>query len=240
MSQSTPPASPTSAPENAAGLARLHKMSTTAGVGLGEYRAVNGLAVTSLVLGIASWMSWLHPMLFLLPVVGVVMGVLAIVQIRRSSGTQSGIGLAGTGIVLSMLLGGWAFTVSAGERHRVIEHRREIDAVAVEFGEALAAADYARAYRLTDTNFQREISLERFVSVFSSESGRLGGFHGAASNSLARVVVPEEGPPTAEARLIIQIGLPDPFSQTVRLVRREEGWRFTEFEAWFPRQGAPG
>src|SRR5688572_4627060 len=108
MTQPTPPSAsppappPAAAPGKAAGLARLRKMSTTAGVGLGEYRAVNGLAVASLVLGVASWMSWLHPLLFLLPVLALVLGVIAMVQIRGSEGTQSGIVLAGLGILLGL------------------------------------------------------------------------------------------------------------------------------------------
>jgi hypothetical protein len=209
-------------------------MSTTAGVGLGEYRSVNGLAVTSLVLGIASWMSRLHPLLYLVPVLGLALGLLALVQIRRSSGTQGGTALAGVGIVLSIALGGWALAGELAEHRRISGYRSEIRDLAEEFGAALAASSYDRAYGLTDVNFQREVTPERFAAVLANEHSRLNGLTGASSNNLARITVVEQGPPTAEAVLLVETGLGEPLRQTVRLVRREEGWRFTEFPAWFP------
>jgi hypothetical protein len=143
--------------------------------------------------------------------------------------------LAATGILLCLVLGGWAFAQRLRERQLVDQYRSEIAAVAAEFGDALVAGDYGRAYQLTDVNFQRQVPPDDFVSVFVNEQSRLGGLRGATSNNLARITFFEDGPPTAEAVLIVESGRSEPLRQTVRLVRREEGWRFFEFPAWFQR-----
>ncbi len=208
-------------------------MSTTAGVGLGEYRAVNGLAVTALVLGIASWMSWLHPMLFLLPLLGVMFGVLAIVQVRRSNGTQSGGGLATAGMILSLGLGGWAMLALMGERAELRNNRAEIAELAEGFGIALAAGNFDAAYDLTDVNFQRRVTREAFRTVLTGEQARLRGIRGAGTNNRARITTLPDSPATAEAVLDVETGLGQPLRQNVGLIRREEGWRFTELPAWF-------
>lgn len=219
------------------GLARLHKMSTTAGVALGEYSAVNALAVTSLVLGVASWMVWLHPLLYLAPMGAIALGLVAILQIRRSNGTQSGTGLAGLGILLAIALGGWALAGDLRQRKRTAADRTEISVMLEQFGSALAAGDYDAAYQFTSENFRREIDAETFRNGMAAESSRLGGIRGATSNQLARVMEDDAGNATAEAMLVVELPGPDPLRQQVSLVREEQGWRILEFEAWFPRQG---
>jgi uncharacterized membrane protein len=57
---------------------------------------MNGLAIWSFVLGLL-WIFWLGSAL------GLVFGIVAIRQVKRSQGTQRGTGLAIAGIVLSAL-----------------------------------------------------------------------------------------------------------------------------------------
>ena len=220
-------------------LAHLRKMSATAGVALGEYQAVNVLAIASLVLGVASWMSMLHPLLYLLPAGAVLLGLTAIAQIRRSNRTQSGTVLAVLGLLLALALGGWALASNLSAATRVERHRDEIQQMITGFGAALSGGDYSAAYELTSSNFQREISLDRFSTELSAESARLGGFRGASTNDLARVTRDSNGVTTAEAILTVPIGYPEPLRQEVNLVRQEDGWRIQEFQAWFPRAGRP-
>jgi hypothetical protein len=69
-------------------LARLKKMSTTAGIGYGqEYVAVNPVAVAALLLGVGSLLVFLHDVLLLIPLAGVVCAVIAWRQISNSNGT---------------------------------------------------------------------------------------------------------------------------------------------------------
>src|SRR5205085_7590050 len=83
-------------------LARLHKMSTTAGLGTTDYVAINALAVASVFLGLASLLAMLDPLLLVLPVLAIACSIWALTQIRNSGGTQSGRGLAVLGLVLSL------------------------------------------------------------------------------------------------------------------------------------------
>src|SRR5687768_10470858 len=87
-------------------LARLKKMSTTAGVGSQEYVAVNPMAVAALLLGVASLLVFVHDALLLIPLVGVVCAFIAWRQIKNSNGTQTGRLMALAGIVLCVAIGG--------------------------------------------------------------------------------------------------------------------------------------
>lgn len=236
MTQTTdPPSEHEPEGQGLAHLARLHKMSATAGVALGEYRAVNSLAVAALVLGLASWMSWLHPLLYLLPVAALALGLGALWQIRRSQGTQGGTALAGAGVLLAVALGGWALAAEVRQRQRLADYRQEIVQMLEEFGAALAASDYDAAYQCMSSNFRSEVNLARFRASMSSESDRLGGIRGASGNQLARVSEDASGLATADALMAVQINHPEPLRQVVKLVREPEGWRILEFERWFPR-----
>src|SRR5215212_4817149 len=82
-------------------LAHLHKMSTTAGLGSGDYVAVNGTAVFALLVGLASALALMSEVLLILPLVAIVASVMAWQQIRNSNGTQTGKGLAIAAMVLA-------------------------------------------------------------------------------------------------------------------------------------------
>ena len=83
QTQSNPPPSPADDDP----LAHLHKMSTTAGLGSGDYVAVNGTAVFALLVGVASALALMTEVLLILPLVCVIAAVVAWGQIRHSNGT---------------------------------------------------------------------------------------------------------------------------------------------------------
>src|SRR5687767_2230364 len=123
-------------------LASLHRMSTTAGLQTREYVAINPWAVGSFLLGVASFLAVLTPYFLALPAVAVVVGVVALVQIRNSNGTQSGRVWALLGLLLALGVG----VLEAG---RVIAHalesrsdRREIRARLAELGQRINAQQY--------------------------------------------------------------------------------------------------
>src|SRR5436309_9385705 len=92
-------------------LSHLHKMSTTAGLGSTDYVAVNGIAVTTIFMGLASSLALLDITLLAIPVATVVLAIVALRQIANSNGTQTGRALAWGGMVLAML-----FVASIGGR----------------------------------------------------------------------------------------------------------------------------
>src|ERR1051325_9373441 len=87
-------------------LAQLHRMSTTAGVTNLDYVAVNLTSIFALLLGLASALAFLHWAFLAVPLVGIIFAIISLRQINNSSGTQTGKGLAITGLILCLLLGG--------------------------------------------------------------------------------------------------------------------------------------
>src|SRR5438270_13041568 len=90
------PESPAPADEH---FAHLHKMSTTAGLGSGDYVAVNIPSVIAILLGIGSSLCLLDPYFLVVPLAGVICSIMALVQIQRSNKTQTGTLLAIGGLV---------------------------------------------------------------------------------------------------------------------------------------------
>ncbi|MHB8899115.1 MAG: hypothetical protein ACYC6Y_10250 [Thermoguttaceae bacterium] len=76
------------------------------------YQAVNPLSVGSVIVGILSALSFFHWGFLFLPVVGVLLGVAGLVNLARVEGARVGVYLSGTGIALSLLLGGGLYGLS--------------------------------------------------------------------------------------------------------------------------------
>jgi len=148
-------------------LSKLHKMSTTAGLGSGDYVAVNIVAVVTALLGVASILAKLNNALLVIPIVGILCGVIAIMQIGRSNGTQTGRGLAIVGLLLSLGFGGFVIVQQITDYYRTQQDQKEIAALIAELGERIKAKDYAKAYDLFDSNFQDAVSAEKFKSRLS-------------------------------------------------------------------------
>jgi hypothetical protein len=161
---------------------KLHKMSTTAGLGSGDYVAINGTAIASLLLGIASALVLfgLH-LLLLIPLAGVVCGILAFRQISDSNGTQTGRGLAVIGLLLSLGFGGFTIGKDVIETMRNREDERQIDSVISQLQAAVKADKFDEAYQLCDDHFKQRVPQELFVSRMKSANaspmlGHITGF----------------------------------------------------------------
>src|SRR5262245_42402152 len=94
-------------------LAHLHKMSTTAGLGSGDYVAVNGTAVFALILGLFSFLAFFSEMLLIVPLAAVVVSIIAFRQINRSSGTQTGRWIVVIALLAALVGGGFVVARSA-------------------------------------------------------------------------------------------------------------------------------
>jgi hypothetical protein len=68
-----------------------------------QYRAVSRAAIVSVVIGVVSAMAIAFPLLLMLPIVGIVLGLVGLSTIRRYPAEYSGRGLAMAGIVTCSL-----------------------------------------------------------------------------------------------------------------------------------------
>ena len=232
------------ADEPADALASLKKMSTTAGVGSQEYVAVNPMAVAAFLLGVATLLVFLHDVLLLIPLAGVVCAVIAWRQIANSNGTQTGKLMALAGLVLclgvggfrlgSKVIGGWS---SRGDK-------AEIQRLIGQLGEHLNHEEYQAAYSLFTPRFQQRVSLQRFTTIYRDLAAhpQLGGVREMKWNGL---VYFEEDAET-NTRLAYAMAFatfkkaPEPGRQSVNLLKEGGKWLIDDLPAFFPREKKPG
>ena len=160
----TPPAGEFDGPDP---LASLHKMSTTAGITSQEYVAINIPSILALLVGLASVLAVLSPVLLIVPVVGVVVGLVALSQIRASNGTQTGRGFAVLGIVLSLGIGAFVLVAAAVERSRTAADRAEIVRQIEQLGRHVAGREYDAAYAMFSDRFHGRVDRARFDAVWN-------------------------------------------------------------------------
>lgn len=153
-------------------LASLHRMSTTAGAASQDYVAINFSAVVAFILGVASLVVFFGNVLLVMPVAAIVFGIVAIRQIRGSSGTQTGMGLALIGVLVAV---GAASTVTVQQVNEARARHAEqqaINAVVGELDRDILSGDYASALKLFTDEFNRrpDMSMDRFTGVWKAAS----------------------------------------------------------------------
>src|SRR3954463_13349330 len=143
-------------------IAKLHKMSTTAGVGSQEYVAINNAAIVSAILGLCTALAFLGIPFLIVGAAGIVFGIIALVQIRHSNGTQGGTALAILGILLSLGIAGSVAAASIMDWNRQREDRAGINHVLDQLGQNIAAEQYDKAYELFAPDFQQVLRPQIF------------------------------------------------------------------------------
>ena len=178
MSQ-TSPNSPLVQPEQTPEsdpLAHLYKMSRTAGLGSGDYVAINPVAVTSVVFGIAGALVIVDSLFIVLPLVGLLLGIIAWRQVRHSNGTQTGAAMAGAAILLSIGFLGAKVGKEVLQSIQLGADKQEITRIIDVLGQNISAIDPAKmpqttahlaaAYDLFDEAFKSRVSSQRFDSLW--------------------------------------------------------------------------
>jgi hypothetical protein len=141
----------------------LHKMSTTAGLGSGDYVAINGTAIACILLGLGSAFVLFDYIAFLIiPVLGIISGIVAWKQISRSNGTQTGREVAIIGLLLSLGFGGFYTVSSVYGAFRNRSDEQQIVSTVHKLGELVHGGHYADAYALFDDDFKKKYSLQEF------------------------------------------------------------------------------
>src|SRR2546421_6088660 len=143
-------------------IANLHKMSPPAGLGSQDYVAINNAAIVSVILGMCTALAFLGIPFLIVGAAGIVSGIIALVQIRHSNGTQGGKGLAILGILLSLALAGSVGVAGIIDWRREHEDQVQIDQVLDQLGQALASEQYDKAYQLFTPEFQGVLKPEIF------------------------------------------------------------------------------
>ncbi|MHC4177154.1 MAG: DUF4190 domain-containing protein [Planctomycetota bacterium] len=115
---------------------------------IAQYRALSGLAVTGLIIGLLSPIWMIDPRLWVVPgpVFGIVFGSMALWQIKRKAPALIGRKAALVGLVLSLLFGTAAPADWLGYRWAV---RREARRFALQWFDFLANNQPHKAYQLT-------------------------------------------------------------------------------------------
>jgi hypothetical protein len=223
-------------------LGRLYRMSKTAGLGSSDYQAVNVPSVMALVLGLASFLANFDPILLVVPLTAIVIGIVAIVQIRRSNGTQIGLPMAGLGIVLAIGRGVWAGTARAREAARTAQDRAELIALVDRFSEAVRTQRFEEAYSLLSETFQERVPRARFDEPWQyyAQNAKLKSL---ASNGLFNFEVDDVTRiRVASGQLIITFdsGQTAPDRPTIVFSNRGQGWKIENLPQFYPLRSPDG
>src|SRR5205814_1319832 len=110
---------------------------------------INGASVFAMLLGIGSLLClFQEAILLVIPLVGVVVAIVALRHIAHSNGTQTGKGLAITGLILSLSFGGFAVARMATERARTSRDRAAIDQLIRQLSDDVKSGNFDAAYAL--------------------------------------------------------------------------------------------
>lgn len=141
------PAAPIVHPGSGEALDHLARMSGTgSSFGQAEYVAINPLSVASLVFGLICFLSLVFTLFLAAAAVGVFLGLLSIRKIRHSNGTQSGLALAGAGVLISLVVGGTVAARTMNHWAKEREYTRKSCEAVASFGEEIKARHYDYVY----------------------------------------------------------------------------------------------
>jgi hypothetical protein len=166
--ESQPRSDTTPAGEAPDALAGLYHMSNTAGAGTQDYVAINPVAIWAVVFGVASALVVLSNVLLAIPLVGAACGVVALLQIRSSNGTQTGRALAAIGLFLSLALGGGKLGYLALTSFRTSADENRIGELMHQLGQQVIDGKYDTAYETFTDEFRQRVSRSEFEQGFKA------------------------------------------------------------------------
>ncbi len=223
-------------------IAHLHKMSTTAGVGSQDYVAINNAAIVSVILGMCTALAFLGIPFLIVGAAGIVSGIIALVQIRHSNGTQGGKGLAILGILLSMALAGSVAAANVIDWRREHQDQVQIDRVLDQLGQALASEQYDKAYQFFTPEFQGILKPEIFRIQLQQYQQYFGKIDGMTSNGRFQFYATADGTAVAQTQTMFRfkrpvgatqpVAAPDPRRVPTALYKVNGQWRVNAMESF--------
>lgn len=220
-------------------LAGLFHMSTTAGAGTQDYVAINPVAICSVFFGIASVLVVMSNVLFAIPAVALACSILALIQIRSSNGTQTGKGLAATGLALALLLGGGKLGYDLYVQLHVSADERAIGQAIHDFGQDIVHQNYEAAYNRFNDVFRNRVSLAEFKHTFeeASDLPGIGRLQSIEWNHQAVDLVPRPDSNIVDGYAMAYFnysGLPEPRRMVMAMEKSNGVWRPEAIESMFP------
>lgn len=245
---SNPTTNPPSSPNTAPGMdpfQKLHKMSTTAGVGSHDYVAVNTPAVVSAIAGLSSISAMVAPVMLFVPAFAVVCAVVAWSQIGKSNGTQTGKLLAILGVVAGLGFGGYVVAGQIRDARAFAESRREIGALFTTFTDATSKGDHEAAYKVFGPAFQSRNKFATFSAFLKmlEDNASYGKIVSSEWNERMEAMADTmgEGNDLARAAVTLKFEKGDArISSDVVLVRRrsDEKWVIEQMQPLFEQEQA--
>lgn len=225
-------------------LSHLHKMSTTAGLGSGDYVAVNGTAVFAVVCGAASFLSLWHELFLIFPAMAIIAGIVAWRQISRSSGTQTGKPLVILSIVLAIGFGGYVFAAQITETIQTREDRQTVGKIVLQLGDHIIKGDTESAWQMFGDAFKSRVTRERFDTEFKTMADHpvVGKLKGASWNHLVEFQIdPASKTHYATTGLQFEFEKSSGFRETPVLKKTGNKWTIEAMNKIFPppERGAP-
>ncbi len=162
----------------------LHHMSTTAGVATAEYVSINSFAVAAAVLGLTTSLAFVGTPFLAAGAAGIICGIIALRQIRRSNGTQGGRALAWGGMALSVAIAGGLVAQGWYQEAARRPDKQAINALIEKFGKLIVAGDYPAAYALMSPEFREDVPLSRFEWAWKAQMERAGEFLDMRGNNI--------------------------------------------------------
>jgi len=218
-------------------LLHLHKMSTTAGLGSGEYVAINITAVVAALFGVASMLALVNDILLVIPVVGAILSLVALAQIRNSNGTQTGMGLAIIGLLLSGgITIGLICTRIVVSIHRS-QDQQAISSLCTNLGQLVTDKKYDQAYALFDGDFQDRVPANLFKIHLATiqESKFAPPIDQMTWNGMVLFQTDQGGSDSAETVIKVHYkGSPAEERTAVWLHKTPDGWKFDNIPELFP------
>lgn len=220
-------------------LSGLYHMSNTAGAGTQDYVAINPTAIWAVFFGVASVLVVMSNVLLAIPLVGALCGVIALVQVRSSNGTQTGKGLAIIGLFLSLALGGGKLGYLGYTSFRTSADDERIGQLMHELGQQVIDGKYDAAYAGFTDEFKQRVSRAEFEQGFKAfnEVPGLGKLQSIDWNH--QVIGTEEKPDTgiveAYAMGLYQYaGAPEGRRVVMQYQKSGGAWRPDAIESIFP------
>jgi hypothetical protein len=225
----------------------LYKMSTTAGLGSADYVAINVASILAFLLGIASISAVVFGLpLLIVPLAAIVVGIVGIIKVNNSNGTQTGRLFAIIGLVLAVVFAGMLIVRTVQNRSRQHADEQQIDAIIQQLGTAIIASDYDKAYTLFSERFTQRIS----KTVFDSRWKPIGATEllGPLKTIGGNGEFAFDTDPTSDiryARTMLMLTFeksPTPSRLTILLRHQNGSWNIEDIPDLFPplQAGMPG
>jgi hypothetical protein len=179
-------------------------MSTTAGVVEQDYVAINVGAVFALLIGFASILSLVNNILIVIPLAGILVAAVALRKIGNSNGTQTGAGVAMSGLFLSVLMGSYTSAGMVLEEFGRSADQHAITDLCINFGQLVNDQKFDTAYDLFSPRFQSVVSRQAFVRQLN-HFPELGKITGASWNGVATFFTdPDNGAITCKSQILLK------------------------------------